>query len=145
MTTTLRFICGFIFGLGLMLGGMTNPAKVLNFLDIAAIENGTWDPSLIFVMIGGIGVTFTGYHFILKRPSPLFESTFHLPSKKEIDARLISGAAIFGIGWGMAGLCPGPALSSLGFGTQASLFFVVPMLIGMAMARFISYLLEKRI
>jgi uncharacterized membrane protein YedE/YeeE len=125
---------GLIFGAGLIISGMADPAKVQNFLDIA----GSWDPSLAFVMIGAIAVTFTGYRFVLRRPKPLASPRFHLPTKSEIDARLVAGAAIFGIGWGLAGFCPGPALVSLGIGSDGARIFVLFMLLGMAAAALIA-------
>jgi uncharacterized membrane protein YedE/YeeE len=123
-------VAGLIFGAGLIISGMADPAKVQNFLDVA----GTFDPSLAFVMIGAIAVTVTGYHFVLQRPKPLASPRFHLPTKSEIDTRLVAGAAIFGIGWGLAGFCPGPALVSLGIGSEGARIFVLCMLFGMAAA-----------
>lgn len=119
---------GLVFGLGLIVSGMVNPAKVLNFLDIA----GTWDPSLAFVMAGAAGTVFIGYRFVLKRDKPLFEDRFNLPAATRIDARLITGSALFGLGWGLVGFCPGPALTALGTGLEPALIFVAAMLTGMA-------------
>jgi uncharacterized membrane protein YedE/YeeE len=121
---------GLIFGLGLILSGMADPAKVQNFLD----PLGQFDPSLAFVMAGAIAVTATGYRLILQRPKPLASPAFHLPTKSEIDTPLVAGAAIFGIGWGLAGFCPGPAIVSLGIGASGTLVFVLFMLVGMAAA-----------
>jgi uncharacterized protein len=137
MAVLLQFIVGLIFGLGLIVSGMLNPAKVLNFLDFAAIRTGTWDASLAFVMAGAIAVTFIGFKFVLRRPQPVFGEKFHLPTREDIDARVIAGPAIFGIGWGLAGFCPGPAITALGFGTKAAVIFVAAMLAGMWLARFI--------
>jgi uncharacterized membrane protein YedE/YeeE len=123
-------VAGLIFGAGLIISGMADPAKVQNFLDVA----GTFDPSLAFVMIGAIAVTVTGYQFVLQRPKPLASPRFHLPTKSEIDTRLVAGAAIFGIGWGLAGFCPGPALVSLGIGSEGARIFVLFMLLGMTAA-----------
>lgn len=134
----LQFAIGLIFGLGLLLSGMSNPAKVLNFLDLGGIGAGTWDPSLAFVMAGAVAVTFAGFNFVLKRSQPLFSETFHLPTKSEIDRRIILGPAIFGVGWGLAGFCPGPALTALGFGSKAAVLFVAAMLSGMVLARWIA-------
>lgn len=117
---------------------MSNPAKVLNFLDVAAIATGTWDASLAFVMAGAIAVTFIGFKLVLRRPQPIMAEGFHLPNKTDIDISVIVGPAIFGIGWGLAGFCPGPAITALGFGTRAALAFVVAMLAGMWLARFIA-------
>jgi len=104
-------ICGVLFGLGLAISGMINPAKVIGFLDIT----GAWDPSLAFVMGGAVLVTATAFRFILKRPNPVLADTFQLPTRRDFDKHLIAGAAIFGAGWGLAGLCPGPAIASLAF------------------------------
>src|SRR5258708_35123449 len=114
MVILLQFVIGLIFGLGLLLSGMSDPAKVLNFLDLAGIGSGTWDPSLAFVMAGAIAVTFAGFRFILRRPPPLFGDKFHLPAKQELDIRIISSPAIFGVGWGLAGFWPCPPLTAVG-------------------------------
>jgi uncharacterized membrane protein YedE/YeeE len=132
MVILAQLIIGLLFGTGLVVSGMINPAKVLNFLDLA----GSFDPSLAFVMAGAVAVTALGYRIVLTRPRPVLASSFHLPSRQTIDARLIAGAAIFGVGWGLSGLCPGPAISSLGLGAPGVLAFVPAMLAGMAMARF---------
>ena len=134
MSTLIQFIVGLIFAAGLMIAGMTDPAKVQNFLDLA----GQWDPSLAFVMVGAIAVSFIGAKLVLGWKKPLLGDVFHLPKKNELDTHLISGAAIFGIGWGLAGLCPGPAITSLGLGSSAIWFFVPAMLAGMVLARFIA-------
>ena len=138
MAVLLQFIVGLIFGLGLIVSGMSNPAKVLNFLDFAAIRTGTWDASLAFVMAGAIVVTFAGYKLALRRPQPVFGERFYLPTREDIDARVIAGPAIFGVGWGLGGFCPGPAITALGFGTKAALIFVIAMLAGMWLARFVA-------
>ena len=104
-----NFIAGLIFGLGLLISGMANPAKVQNFLDLA----GTFDPSWILVMFGAVLVTFIGYRFVLRRPRPLLAERFLVPTLKDIDGRLVIGAGLFGIGWGLSGFCPGPAITSL--------------------------------
>lgn len=135
MAIVFQFAIGLIFGFGLLLSGMSDPAKVLNFLDVAGIWSGTWDPSLAFVMAGAIAVTFVGFKWALRQPRPLFGESFHLPTRQELDMRIISGPAIFGVGWGLAGLCPGPAFTALGFGSRAALMFVVAMAAGMVMAR----------
>jgi uncharacterized membrane protein YedE/YeeE len=121
---------GLIFGLGLVISGMANPAKVLNFLDVA----GHWDPSLAFVMAGAIAVTATGYRFVLRRPKPLLDDSFHLPGRNTIDRPLVVGSAIFGLGWGLFGFCPGPAITSLGLAATGTLVFVPAMLIGITVA-----------
>jgi uncharacterized membrane protein YedE/YeeE len=112
---------------------MANPAKVLNFLDVA----GNWDPSLAFVMLGAIVVTATGFRFVLRRPKPLLEQSFHLPGQSSIDRPLVVGSAIFGLGWGLFGFCPGPAITSLGLAATGTLVFVPMMLIGIAAAALI--------
>ncbi len=124
-------LAGLVFGLGLTISGMTDPAKVLNFLDVT----GTWDGSLAFVMGGGVIVAFIGYRLAFAAGKPLFESRFHLPTALQIDGRLVSGAALFGIGWGLAGLCPGPALASLLTGSTGVLVFVGAMVAGMWLGR----------
>lgn len=121
---------GLIFGVGIAVSGMINPAKVLNFFDIA----GTWDPSLIFVMGGALVTTFIGYRLVLSRPAPLVETRFQLPANTTIDARLIGGSAVFGVGWGIAGFCPGAALPALGTGSGAVFAFVAALLAGIWVA-----------
>jgi uncharacterized protein len=105
---------------------MVNPAKVLNFLDVA----GTWDPTLAFVMGGALLVTIPAFRLILKRSQPLFARRFYMPTKQDIDARLVIGAALFGIGWGLAGLCPGPAITALATGLLPVVGFVAAMVAG---------------
>lgn len=124
-------LAGLLFGLGLCLSGMTNPAIVQGFLDIA----GDWNPALIFVMAGGVAVTFFGYRFLVPKSRPLWAAGFSLPTATAIDAPLLSGAAIFGIGWGLAGYCPGPAVVSLASGRTGVLVFVLAMLAGMILVR----------
>ena len=124
-------VAGLVFGLGLTISGMTDPAKVLNFLDVT----GTWDGSLAFVMGGGVIVAFIGYRLAFAAGTPLFDSRFHLPTALQIDGRLVSGAALFGTGWGLAGLCPWPALASLLTGSTGVLVFVGAMVAGMWLGR----------
>ncbi|MDX1483455.1 MAG: DUF6691 family protein [Alphaproteobacteria bacterium] len=124
-------VSGLLFGLGLAVSQMVNPAKVQAFLDIA----GPWDPSLVLVMVAGAAVAMVGYQLIFARGKPLFADAFALPLKTEIDARLMIGAVIFGIGWGIAGLCPGPGFASLVFGHVESLFFLGAMGLGLYFAR----------
>lgn len=123
---------GALFGAGLVVSGMTDPAKVRGFLDAA----GAWDPSLAFVMIGAIGVHGALLRLVLRRRAPLFGRAFDLPARKDIDGRLVGGAAIFGVGWGLAGVCPGPAVVCLGTGSVAPAVFVLAMLAGTAVERF---------
>jgi hypothetical protein len=132
MARTVAFLCGLLFGIGLALGGMTQPAVVLGFLDVA----GAWNPTLLFVFGAAFAVTFVGYRFALRREKPLLAGErFHFPAPKAIDVRLLGGAALFGAGWGLAGYCPGPAAASLLAGHFGTLVFLLAMLIGMAAAR----------
>lgn len=120
-------VSGVLFGAGLAVSGMLIPDKVLNFLDIA----GHWDPSLAFVMGGAILVTLPGYFLVTKRERPLFAEGFSLPTSTDIDAKLLGGAALFGLGWGLSGLCPAPALVNITTGFSDVLLFVAAMLAGM--------------
>lgn len=122
---------GLIFGLGLILSQMVSPMKVLAFLDITAAWVGAWDPSLAFVMGGALLVTMLGFRLVLRRPAPLLDSSFRLPAATSLDTSLIGGAALFGIGWGIAGFCPGPALTALGAGVWQAGVFVAAMAAGM--------------
>jgi uncharacterized membrane protein YedE/YeeE len=140
MAVFLQFAVGLVFGFGLLLSGMSDPAKVLNFLDLGGIASGGWDPSLAFVMAGAVAVTFVGFRLVLRRSRPLFAERFHLPTMRELDVRIIAGPALFGVGWGLAGFCPGPALTALGFGSRAAVIFVAAMFAGMWLARFLSRL-----
>src|SRR6476620_1402648 len=125
-------VIGGVFGLGIAVSGMANPAKILNFFDIA----GAWDPSLAFVMGGGLAVAFIGYRLIFaQRKTPIFETAFDLPSQRRIDRELVTGAALFGIGWGIAGFCPGGAIPALGLGHPQTLIFVAAMVAGIVVAR----------
>ena len=129
----LAFIFGGVFALGLMISGMSNPAKVQNFLDIF----GTWDASLAFVMIGAILVAFIPFQNVLRREyaQTIFLEPIMLPSNSQIDAKLITGAVLFGIGWGIAGICPAPSLTLIGLGHYQVLYFIVAMLVGMLIHR----------
>ena len=125
------FVGGFVFAPGLGISGMTDANKVIGFLNLA----GDWDPSLAFVMVGAIGVHLAAYRFILARQSPLFTKKFQIPTRRDLNPKLIVGAALFGVGWGLGGFCPGPGLVSLaGFGPSA-IVFVVFMLAGMALKK----------
>ena len=117
---------------------MADPAKVLAFLDVAAIPSGAWDPSLALVLVAATGITFAGYRIVLARPAPVLDRVFHLPHKTAIDAPILMGPAIFGVGWGLVGLCPGPALVALGTGRPEALLFVPAMLLGMWGARLLA-------
>ncbi|MCP1572712.1 MULTISPECIES: DUF6691 family protein [Herbaspirillum] len=120
-------VAGLIFGLGLIVSGMANPAKVLGFLDLA----GAWDPSLALVMAGAIGIGVPAFAWARKRQQSLLGAPLQLPSASGIDRRLVLGSLLFGVGWGMAGICPGPALVLLGMGSLKGLAFVLAMLAGM--------------
>jgi uncharacterized protein len=130
MSVVFSLLAGVIFGAGLTLSDMVNPARVSNFLDFA----GSWDPTLMFVMAGGLAVTTLGYKFIFRRNSPLVDEKFHLPTQRQIDLPLVGGAALFGVGWGLAGICPGPALADLVTLDPKVLAFVAAMLVGMIAA-----------
>ena len=122
---------GIVFGLGMAVSGMTNTQRVQGFLDLA----GAWDPTLAFVMAGGMLVTFIGYKFVLKNPAPAFADAFHLPTKTDIDKPLLIGAILFGAGWGLVGYCPGPAIAGLSYGYTATLIFVPAMILGLLLAK----------
>jgi uncharacterized membrane protein YedE/YeeE len=121
-------LSGLVFGFGLALSGMLDPARVLGFLDVF----GAWNPSLAFVLGGAVATASIGAWLSRRLPRPAFDESFHLPQTREIDGKLLGGAAIFGVGWGMAGLCPGPAVASITLGVPATLVFLVAMLAGMA-------------
>jgi len=129
------FIGGGLFGAGLIISQMSNPAKVIGFLDLS----GQWDPSLAFVMAGAVAVFALGYRFALRRSSPLFDKNFVMPEKVNVDKTLISGSLLFGLGWGLAGLCPGPAIVSSSFGDSRVWMFIVAMLAGMGLIRLIQH------
>jgi uncharacterized membrane protein YedE/YeeE len=122
-------VCGFLFAIGLAISGMTQPAKVSGFLDFA----GAWDASLAFVMLGAVSVYFVADRISSRLPKPLLAEQFPRRQRTRIDARLAIGAALFGIGWGISGFCPGPALVSVGAGARAALWFVPAMVGGMAL------------
>lgn len=117
---------GLVFGGGTVISGIANPAKVLNFFDVF----GPWDPSLLLVMASALSITFLGYRFVLRRPAPIFDAKFHLPTRRDLDLPLIGGSALFGIGWGIAGFCPGGAIPALGSGEPGPIIFVVAMIAG---------------
>jgi uncharacterized membrane protein YedE/YeeE len=126
-TALAAFACGLVFGFGLMISGMTQPAKVLGFLDIF----GRWDPTLAFVMVGALAVTFGGYALARRRPAPVFAASHLWPTRTDIDRPLVAGSALFGVGWGLVGLCPGPAIENLATLSPRVIGFVVAM--GVAM------------
>ena len=133
MKTLSTLISGLVFGIGLILSGMINPLKVQNFLDLF----GTWDPSLAFVMGGAIIVTMPGFWLVQKRTKPFFFFFFYIPKAKDFDIRLMLGAGIFGVGWGLGGLCPGPALTSISISNNGIIIFVFTMIVGMLIAKII--------
>ena len=137
MTTSLRLpylavaaVSGLLFGAGLYVSQMVDPLKVLRFLDFTAIPTGGWDPSLAFVMIGAIPVMFLAVRFGRTRQAPAFDTQFHEPEFKKIDAPLVGGAALFGIGWGMSGICPGPAVALIAFWPSNLLIFLLALFVG---------------
>jgi len=125
-------IAGLIFGIGLALSGMLDPARVLGFLDIAG---GAWDPTLVFVLAGGVGVTAIGYGLAGMRARPFYGERFDWPTATAIDARLLGGAAMFGVGWGLVGYCPGPAVASIGFAGTPTAIFCLALVGGMILHR----------
>ena len=127
---------GLTFGWGLALAGMTNPNKVLGFLDVT----GAWDPSLLLVLAGAVAVTFVGFRIVLRRSQPLFGPQFQLPLRQAVDLPLVTGAAIFGVGWGISGYCPGPAIAMLAAPGREAWVFLPAMLLGMLL----HHLLERR-
>jgi uncharacterized membrane protein YedE/YeeE len=129
MNRVVEFLVGLLFGLGLILSGMTDPGKVVGFLDLA----GAWDPSLAFVMGGAIVVSLFGFLFARRRTKAFLGDAMQLPTGRDIDRPLVVGSLVFGVGWGLAGFCPGPALVSLGGGHWQALVFVLAMLAGMAL------------
>jgi uncharacterized protein len=132
-------LAGSLFGVGLVCSGMTDPGKVLGFLDIG----GPWNPSLAFVMAGAVGVHFVAYRLIRRRSRPLFAEAFVLPTQRRIDTKLLFGSALFGVGWGLAGYCPGPAIVSLGSGAAQAFVFVGAMLVGLFAGKQIESRLQR--
>ncbi len=140
LRTLVAGVTGLVFGTGIALSGMANPAKVLNFFDVA----GTWDASLAFVMGGALVVAAIGYRLVLRRSKPLFEPRFHLPANRKLDMPLLAGSAAFGIGWGISGFCPGGAIPALGLSEPSAWIFVGAMLAGIAAARTVRFALQAR-
>lgn len=136
MYTFIAFLNGLLFGVGLTISNMINPNKVLNFLDIT----GQWDPTLLVVMAAAVGTTFVGYRWVLKSKKPLLCEDFHLPQKKGVEKKLIIGSALFGIGWGIGGYCPGPSITALATINLDPLYFVVGLLAG----SFSYYVINKK-
>ena len=131
MRIAITFLSGLVFGFGLIVSGLVDPAKVLGFLDIL----GSWNPSLAFTMVAALLTTAIGYRIAFRRAGPILGGTFMVPTLRDIDARLISGAALFGVGWGLVGFCPGPAVAALAAGSNSAFVFVVAMLSGMLLGR----------
>jgi len=131
MKLVFALVTGLIFGIGISLSGMINPAKGLGFFDIA----GSWDPSLAFVMSGGLAVTFVGYRLAWRRSAPLFAQHCQKPTATLLDRKLIGGSALFGVGWGIAGFCPGAALPALGTGRWEVVLFLVAVIVGIVLHR----------
>lgn len=127
MPAIFSFVAGLVFGIGLIVAGMANPAKVLGFLDLA----GKWDPSLALVMAGAIAVGLVGYALAKRRSASILGLPMRLPTTRDIDLRLVAGSVAFGVGWGLAGFCPGPAIVALGAGYPKAIVFVAAMLTGM--------------
>lgn len=134
------YLIGVVFGVGISISGMANPAKVLNFFDVA----GTWDPSLAFVMGGALIVTFLGYRFVLRNPAPMMSTSFQLPTRRDLDLPLIGGSAFFGVGWGISGFCPGGALPAIGTGNIDVLIFVGALIGGIFAAKAIQMVRPAR-
>lgn|GEM_PF-147963 len=130
----LAILSGLLFGAGLIIGGMTDPSKVMGFLDFT----GVWQPALAFVMAGGVGVHFLLMQFVLRRKSPLFDTAFHLPTRRDLDRPLIIGAALFGAGWGLAGYCPGPGIVAAAAGGHGAIVFAATLIVGMVIQHGVS-------
>jgi len=128
--SAISFFVGLLFAIGLAVSGMTQPKKIIDFLNPSS-----WDPSLIFVMVGAVGFHLISYPLVRRRPSPLLDTKWHVPSRRDVTPRLILGSALFGVGWGLAGFCPGPALTSLAAGDLRSILFVGAMIFGMLLFR----------
>lgn len=128
------FFSGALFGVGLAISGMANPAKVIGFLDLA----GDWDPTLIFVMGGALLVALIAFRFVLRRNQPVLDEGFSLPKRTDVDGRLLGGASLFGVGWGLSGFCPGPAVVALTTGLPAVFAFFAAMLAGMGLYGLVS-------
>ncbi|MGM0615564.1 MAG: DUF6691 family protein [Pseudomonadota bacterium] len=126
MKMVMGYVAGLLFGLGLAISGMTDPARVLGFLDIA----GAWDPTLMFVLGGAVVTSFVGYRLVFKQSAPLFGERFQLPTRQDLDSKLLGGAALFGIGWGLSGYCPGPAIASIGGISLPLAAMLVTMVVG---------------
>jgi uncharacterized membrane protein YedE/YeeE len=140
MQIFMALLCGIVFGLGLLISGMANPAKVLGFLDLA----GNWDPSLVFVMGGAVAVAALAFRLARGRPKAVLGGPIRVPEPRRIDRRLVFGSLLFGAGWGLAGYCPGPALATIALGRSEPLIFVAAMLAGMAIFELLDRLAIRR-
>ena len=140
MHTLSAFGVGLVFGIGLLISGMTDPSKIIGFLDLA----GPWDPSLAFVMGGAVAVGFIAFSFARRRTQAFLGGAMHLPTARRIDRRLVLGSLVFGIGWGLAGYCPGPAVVAAGMGQGKAIAFVVAMLAGMGIYELIERFRQRR-
>lgn len=135
MQTIVSFLSGAVFAVGLALAGMTQPLKIIGFLDVF----GNWDPSLVFVLASAVGVYYVSFQLVIKRKKPLLAPKFNVPTRKDLDVKLVIGGILFGIGWGISGLCPGPILSTLATGAVTVIVLFVTMVIGL----YLSSLLNK--
>jgi uncharacterized membrane protein YedE/YeeE len=140
MKLFISFLTGFMFSAGLAIAGMVDPNKVIGFLDVT----GSWDPALAFVMGGGVGLNFVLFKFILKRENPLLSESFPTFAKSEVDKRLILGSILFGVGWGIGGICPGPGIANLFTGQQEMFAFVGAMIVGMLIFKVVNPFLIKK-
>jgi uncharacterized membrane protein YedE/YeeE len=140
MNAFAAFAAGLVFGIGLILSGMTDPGKVIGFLDVA----GNWDPSLAFVMGGAIAVGSFAFALAGKRAQTFLGGAMHLPTRRDIDSRLVAGSVVFGVGWGLAGFCPGPALVSFSAGIDKAAVFVAAMLAGMVVFHAAEWLIQEK-
>ena len=141
MKLIFALVAGLVFGTGIALSGMMDPAKVLNFFDVA----GSWDPSLAFVMGGALVVAGIGYRLVWRRNAPLFAGRFQVPTGTEIDMKLVGGSALFGIGWGIVGFCPGAAIPALGTGRWEVLLFLAAVIVGFWLRRIIAPQRQQRV
>lgn len=131
MRVIVALVAGLIFGAGLTISQMVNPAKVLAFLDLGGSVSGAWDPSLALVMGAALAVAAPAFHLARQRGEPVFASRFYIPTRRDLDTRLMAGAVLFGAGWGLVGFCPGPAIAALGLGASKAVIFCAAMLAGM--------------
>lgn len=150
MRNLFALLSGLLFGIGLLLSGLADPAKVLGFLDVSLITSGQWDPSLMLVMGGALGVYLPVYLLwvkprVARHQGPMLDSQYHLPANKAVDGQLVLGAALFGLGWGMLGVCPGPAVVNLSSFDPMALAFMVAMILGAYLGRLLQRIQERRV